>query len=282
MTQTLNWAQIEARLEEVDLVAAMEAAFAAYARGEAVIPPVGEMVFEDPPGDVHIKYGYRKGGSHYVVKIASGFYDNPKLGLSSCQGLMLLFDQRTGAPYSILLDEGRLTDARTGAAGALAAKKLAPAKVECIGVLGSGTQARVQARYLKEVTDCRQLRLWGRRAEGAAECAEDLRELGFEVEVGPEPEAVVTTSQLIVTTTPSTRAIEWGAWRLASLGRYQALPIRWCPTSRAVRWRPRPSRRGLSSTTNLPLPRRWGRPVPPRRPAASCRSGGAGSACWLS
>lgn len=86
-----------------------------------MVPPVGELIFDDPPGDTHIKYGYIRNDAYYVIKIASGFYDNPKLGLSATNGLMLLFSQRTGELVSILLDEGHLTNIRTAAAGAVAA-----------------------------------------------------------------------------------------------------------------------------------------------------------------
>ena len=75
--------EIEKVLPQLELIPLMEEGFAAYTRGEAVVPPVGEMLFEDPPGDVHIKYGYLRGGEHYVVKIASGFYRNPQRGLPS-------------------------------------------------------------------------------------------------------------------------------------------------------------------------------------------------------
>ncbi len=212
MTQTLTWTEIEARLADVDLIGAMRKAFAAYSRGEAVIPPVGELVFDDPPGDVHIKYGYQKGGSHYVVKIASGFYNNPELGLSSCQGLMLLFDQRTGVPHTVLLDEGRLTDARTGAAGALAAQLLMPESVESIGIMGSGIQARVQVSYLAKVTECRKLKLWGRNPQRARACAEDIEAMGFEVELTNVAQTLVRHSQLVITTTPATEPIVRSDW----------------------------------------------------------------------
>ena len=133
-----QWSEIADVLPTVDVQSAIEEAFAAYSRGEAVVPPVGEMSFDDPPGEVHLKYGYLKNGEHYVVKIASGFYDNPSLGLPSSQGLMLLFDQATGVLSSVLLDEGKLTDLRTGAAGAVAARHLAPERIEAIGVGGTG------------------------------------------------------------------------------------------------------------------------------------------------
>ena len=93
----------------------MREAFIAHANGEVIIPPVGEMTFDDPPGDVHIKYGAFHHGEHYIVKIASGFYNNDQLGVPSSQGMMILFCQQTGQPSCILLDEGKLTDARTAA-----------------------------------------------------------------------------------------------------------------------------------------------------------------------
>jgi len=110
--------EIRKALRGVDPVPLIEAGFAAYSRGEVVVPPVGELLFEDPPGDVHIKYGYIKGDEFYVVKLASGFYDNPKLGLPSSNGMMLLFDLRTGEPRAILHDECLLTNIRTAVAGA--------------------------------------------------------------------------------------------------------------------------------------------------------------------
>ncbi|BCW90739.1 Alanine dehydrogenase [Alphaproteobacteria bacterium SO-S41] len=195
--------EIDAALPQVDVVAAMERAFAAHARGAARLPPVGEIRFDDPPGEVHIKSGHVAGDDLFVVKVATGFYENAAQGLPSSSGLMAVFDARNGQPRAILLDGGSLTDIRTAAAGAVAAKYLAPRAVTGIGILGSGIQARLQAQYLMRVTDCRRLTVWARRAEGAAACARDLEALGFEVTVAATPEAVVAVSDLIVTTTAS-------------------------------------------------------------------------------
>ena len=65
-------------LSDIDLVSAIEKGFAAYSDGRAVVGPVGELLFDDPPGDVHIKYGYIRGDDYYVIKIASGFYGQPE------------------------------------------------------------------------------------------------------------------------------------------------------------------------------------------------------------
>ncbi|MDY7094126.1 MAG: ornithine cyclodeaminase family protein [Acidobacteriota bacterium] len=198
--------EIEKVLPQLDLIPLMEEGFTAYTRGEAVVPPVGEMIFDDPPGDVHIKYGYLRGGEHYVVKIASGFYRNPQQGLPSSNGLMLLFHQATGQPAALLLDEGRLTDVRTAAAGAVAAKHLAP-RIERIGILGTGIQARLQLEHLKPVTSCRNVLVWGRRQEAAEAYAEEMGAQGWRVTVAEAADEVAESCDLLVTTTPATEPL---------------------------------------------------------------------------
>ena len=148
--------QIIRKANPSDLLNYIESAFIHYSAGNAEVPPVGTLHFESPPGDVHIKYGYIRGEDHYVIKIASGFYENPQMGLSSSNGLNLVFSQRTGLLEVILLDEGFLTDFRTALAGAISAKYLAPGNIENIGIVGTGIQARLQLSCLKYVTDCRQ------------------------------------------------------------------------------------------------------------------------------
>ena len=64
----LTLEQIKKALPSVDLMHEIELGFVAYSRGEAVVPPVGELVLEDPPGEVHIKYGYLQGDAYYVIK----------------------------------------------------------------------------------------------------------------------------------------------------------------------------------------------------------------------
>ncbi len=105
--------EIKRLLQGTDLIPLIAEGFAAYSAGRAVIPPVGELLFDQ--GDVHIKYGYIKDDEFYVIKIASGFYNNAQYGLPSSNGLMLLFRQATGELAGILHDEGYLTNIRTAA-----------------------------------------------------------------------------------------------------------------------------------------------------------------------
>jgi ornithine cyclodeaminase len=204
--------EIKRVLERVDPVPLIEAGFVAYSRGQVVVPPVGEMIFENPPGDVHIKYGYIKGGEAYVIKIASGFYENPRLGLSSSNGLMLLASQRTGELLAILLDEGYLTNIRTAAAGAVVAKYLAPRDVTRAGILGAGIQGRLQAEYLRRVRDIRELVVWGLDEAELTAYVRDMTPLGFEVRTTLEAREVAASCRLIVTCTPSTRPLLLADW----------------------------------------------------------------------
>jgi ornithine cyclodeaminase len=197
--------RIKQTLASLDLIPSIEAGFVAYSEKRAVVPPVGELILDK--GDVHIKYGYIKDEEYYVIKIASGFYDNPALGIPSGNGLMLLFSQQTGELVSILLDEGLLTDTRTAIAGATAAKYLAPDVVERIGIVGTGVQARLQLKYLSTVTDCRDVLVWGRSEDKLESYRGEMEREGFAVDITLDASDILKSCNLVVTTTPSTEPI---------------------------------------------------------------------------
>jgi ornithine cyclodeaminase len=200
--RTITLDEIKTVLPGLDLIADIEAGFVAYSNGQAVVPPVGELLMDE--GDVHIKYGYLRGDEYYVLKIASGFYDNPKIGLPSGNGMMLLFRQHTGEPVSILLDEGHLTNIRTAVAGAIVAKHLGPKRVERIGIVGTGVQARLQLQHLAGVTTCRDVIVWGRGNEQFERYRVDMEKSGFAIETTRNADDILQACNLIVTTTPAT------------------------------------------------------------------------------
>lgn len=205
MTRIVKRDAIERALAGLDLVSLIEQGFAAYSAGRCNVPPVGELVMEK--GEVHIKYGCIRGDSHYIVKIASGFYGNSALGLASGNGVMLVFSQHTGALETILLDEGHLTDVRTAAAGAVAAKHLAPRGVEAIGIIGTGVQARLQLAHLRPVVAARHVIICGRTPERLDACRRDAEAMGFRVATTGDPAEVAAHCRLIVTTTTATSAL---------------------------------------------------------------------------
>ena len=212
MPVILPWPEMEKCLKEVDLIEIMKNAFVAYSSGQSIIPPVGELNFTNPPGDVHIKYGYLRDGSQYVVKIASGFYNNPALGLASSQGLMLLFSKKTGCLDAILLDDGRLTDARTGAAGAMSVFYLAKPDISQILIIGAGTQAREQAKALLQATSCRDLIIWARDRNKANQMITDAQKMGYRASFVADCKTAVGTADIIITTTPTTQYLIHDDW----------------------------------------------------------------------
>jgi ornithine cyclodeaminase len=199
----LNPDEIEQRVGNLDVVGLMEQAFAAFSKGEAVMPMPGELLIEDPPGEVHLKYGYFKSGDTYVIKIASGFWNNPAKGLSSSDGLLLVFRKETGELAAILNDRGRLTDLRTAAAGAVAAKHLSSTDVDTIGVIGSGIQAELQALALQAVRPCKNIVAWSRNHDRSSAYAKRMEEKGFTVEIARSASDVAARSRLIITATAS-------------------------------------------------------------------------------
>lgn len=203
MNKVIGLDRIKKVIQNIDLVSIIEEGFVEYSKGNVVVPPVGELTFENPVGDAHIKYGYIKNDTYYVIKIASGFYNNHKIGLSSSQGLMLVFCQKTGVLEAILLDGGYLTSERTAAAGAVVAKHLAPKNISAIGILGTGIQGRLQLKYLESVIDCKKVYVWTRDKNEQQDYSDYFTGSKLAIEFVDTPQNVARECNLIVTTTPS-------------------------------------------------------------------------------
>jgi ornithine cyclodeaminase len=103
-----------------------------------------------------------------------------------------------------LLDQGHLTDIRTAVAGAICAQHLAPAKVDRIGIVGTGTQARLQLQYLKHATTCQRVLAWGRGESQLERYRRGMEPHGFVVETTQDATDILATCALIVTATPAT------------------------------------------------------------------------------
>ena len=213
MPKILTLHEIKSQIDVPKMIQAIEDGFVLYSEDKVVVPPVGFLNFQEPPGDVHIKYGYVKNDDVYVLKVASGFYDNEKLGVPFADGVILVFSQKTGHLELILHDECWLTDMRTAAAGAVVARHLAPRNVSGIGIIGTGGQARMQLELLKGIVDCQQCFVWGRDAGKVAKTISDLREnstiqdWGLQIEAAGSVDELATKCNLIVTTTSAKEAL---------------------------------------------------------------------------
>ncbi len=204
---TVDLETIKTIVTTLDLIPLIEEGFAAYSNGQSVVPPVGELQLDK--GEVHIKYGFIESQQFYVIKIASGFYGNTELGLSSSGGCILVFSQETGQLVNVLLDGGHLTDTRTAVAGAIVAKHLAPKKVNRIGIVGTGIQALMQLNHLRNVVDCSDVLVWGRSPKSVQEflarvqTTEIAQEPGLQICCADSIKTLQRQCNLIVTTTPS-------------------------------------------------------------------------------
>lgn len=197
-------------LTSVDVI---EQAFAALASGEVVMPPILSMDLEAANGEVDVKTAYIPGVDGFAIKVSPGFFDNPKLGLPSLNGLMILFSAQTGLVEAVFLDNGYLTAIRTAAAGAVAARHLAPPEVTTAGVIGAGEQARLQIEAAHLVRPFERVLVYGLDPRKSAACAADLAErLGIEAEVTTDAEVLVRRSQLVVTATPARSPVVQAEW----------------------------------------------------------------------
>jgi ornithine cyclodeaminase len=193
-------------------VAAVREAFRADGEGRTHVPPVINLEIPAARGEFHVKTAHIEGVPHVAVKIASGFYENPARGLPSGSGLMALFDASTGLPVALLLDNGFLTDIRTGAAGAVAADCLARQASRVAGVIGSGVQARHQVRCLRVVRNIARLVAWSpNRQRLEAYCA-DMRAEGFETTAAASVQEVCAAADVLITTTPSRTPLVQPPW----------------------------------------------------------------------
>jgi ornithine cyclodeaminase/alanine dehydrogenase-like protein (mu-crystallin family) len=185
-------------------LASAEHAFSMLARAEATVPPPMSLELARVGGEVHVKGAAVDGSSVFAVKVATGFYRNAEMGLPSGSGLVLVLDARTGFPLAVLADNGYLTDLRTAAAGALAARHLAPERPLSLALVGAGVQARLQARLIGETRDVASVRVWSRSEASRSACAREVAaSLGVEARAYGAVEDAVAGADLVVTVTPS-------------------------------------------------------------------------------
>ncbi len=203
----------EAELRELltldrDTFACIEGAFSALATKPVVMPPVLHLAIAEANGEIDVKTAYVPGLDSLTMKMSPGFFDNPKIGLPSVNGLMVVFSTRTGLVEAILLDNGYLTDLRTAAAGAVAADWLARKDARRAGILGAGVQARLQLQALSLVRPLESAGIWARdAAKAAAGAAELAATLGIPVTAAGDIDSLAAASDILVTTTPSNQPL---------------------------------------------------------------------------
>jgi ornithine cyclodeaminase/alanine dehydrogenase-like protein (mu-crystallin family) len=183
-----------------DYVDAVEAGFRSHVeRGSGVPPPMHIPV---QGGAFHAKCAHLKLERDYVaVKLNGNFPGNPKTGLPTIQGVVVLCDASDGSVLAVM-DSIEITLRRTAAATALAARFLAPGGADCVAVCGCGEQGRAQLAALAEILPLRRALAWDVDGDKAARFARDMSEaLRLEVRTAARPEDATRSSRVIVTAT---------------------------------------------------------------------------------
>jgi len=194
-------------------IKAIQDGFSQLSSGNATLPPIMRIDIPENNGEVDVKTAYIKGLDQFAIKIAAGFFDNYKLNLPTGSGIMLIVSARTGNVEAILLDNGYLTDLRTGIAGAIASKYLACKNITTAGVIGSGMQARYQIYGLKQVRDFNRLLVFGIVSKEVDNYVNEIKkDLNIEVIKCDTAEVVVKNSDVVITTTPSKKPFLRSEW----------------------------------------------------------------------
>jgi ectoine utilization protein EutC len=198
---------------DLEVVDAIAEAFSALATGQVVMPPILHMALPEANGEVDVKTASVPGLPSFAIKVSPGFFDNPKQGLPSLSGMMMLLSATTGRLEALHLDNGYLTDLRTAAAGAVAARHLARADARIAGVLGAGRQAQVQIEALNLVRPIERVLVWG-RDPAKAEAAADQMAARLALDVLPvaSAERLVLEADVVVTATPARTPLVVADW----------------------------------------------------------------------
>ena len=196
-----------------EAVEAVEEAFRAKGLGKAQMPPKAYIYFDRYNGDFRVMPAYLEEQDIAGVKIVNAHPNNPKLhGLPAVMAVMVLLDPKTGAPLAIM-DGTFITNLRTGAAGAVAARYLAREDSRVVAMVGAGAQAETQLIALNEVLDIEEVRVEDIVAEKAEKYARRLGEkLGLAIVPKRHVVEAVRGADVIVTTIPVRKPIVESEW----------------------------------------------------------------------
>ena len=208
----LNEPEIRALVDADGARAAVADAFRALHRGEATLASVISLPFARPEGLAHIKAGHLHADAVWTVKISADFA--PGDGTPTRHsGLMLVLSSEDGSLAGTLVDNGYLTELRTGAAGAIAAELLARPDARTVAIVGAGSQARYQLDALLRVRPIENVRVASRTRERARAYAEEVAlKYGLSTQLCDSVEEAVRGADIVVTTTPSRAPLIEAHW----------------------------------------------------------------------
>lgn len=190
-------------------IAVMEDALSALARGEVHNPLRQAIRAPGAPGLLGLMPAWRGGAEpFYALKEVCVFPDNPRRGLDSHLGAVILHDGDTGAPLAFM-NAAAITAIRTAAVSAVATKLLARPDASVLAILGAGVQARSHLEAIPLVREIREIRIFSRSGPGTliSSGAGSVRPT-----VAESAEECVRGADIIVTATSSKEPVLRRAW----------------------------------------------------------------------
>ena len=195
---------VERLLDVATCIDAVEQAFRMRGQGHAT--PSGVLGVHVPGGGFHAKAAFLELSRPYVaVKVNANFPGNPAAhALPTIQGVLALFDARTGVPLA-LMDSMSITTLRTAAASAVAARYLSRPDSRTATFVGCGVQARAHVAAISAVRQLERVMLYDIDESRAQTLATELRaRYPFSVSVAGDPGEATRASEIIVTSTSAT------------------------------------------------------------------------------
>ncbi len=214
MTLLLSRKDVMSVLTMKDCLMAVEGAFAALARDQAIMPQRA-VIRVAQHGGVFLAMPAWVGGDTNALglKAVTVYPQNPeKHNLPTTLGTLILCDPATGRAAAIM-DAGYLTAVRTGAASGVATKHLAREDARTCAVFGAGVQARMQLEAVAEVRSLTKAWVLDTAVKARDRFAAELSDaLGLEVIPTDDPEAAVRAADIVVTATSSATPVFDGRW----------------------------------------------------------------------
>jgi ornithine cyclodeaminase len=186
------------------------AAYSAMAAGAAANFPVVRERLGHADAIFGFKSGIDRTGPTLGVKAGGLWPGNRARGLANHQSTILLFDCDSGAPLALVRGTW-LTALRTAAASAISIRHLARPDATVLGILGAGGQAEFQVRAALAQRAFSRLVIAGRSSARAEALAAALADTGLSIQIA-SAEDMARSSDVIITVTPSLRAVIADAW----------------------------------------------------------------------
>jgi alanine dehydrogenase len=191
-----------------DAIAIVDKAMQSLSDGQVVVPERTIMAVNSTTR-LGLMPGAMPGRGRFGLKAVSLSTEAPRHGLSSHQGMMLLFDDRTGRSLAVL-DCHALTRLRTAAASAVATRALTRPDAKTLAIIGTGDLALPHIEAMAMVRPITRVLVWGRSPDKARAVAGKCSRLA--VTVANSIEAAVAEADIICTLTASNGPILEGRW----------------------------------------------------------------------